>query len=225
MNLNEAKKILMDTSEKIKQSVSVEMEKRIFSYETFGKEIEVSVQNLIIEVFEQVGHKEIRKAKDKNEFPDLTITLSDGLLAIDIKAGNHYKKGDCCWKRCNNSENDLGTIRSWPEKLNKFGGDNIYYVFIEYSISDKLHQIETVRIDPFYKFLDINSKGLLKYRKKDGNLRPKDFGVQSKIDSVSQFNSLLTITTIERAKSIIQEHIETIPKEQRNAFLNELKTD
>jgi hypothetical protein len=225
MNLNEAKQILLNSSGNIEQTVVSEMQNKKFSYETFGKEIETSVLDLIIEIFDKAGQKEIRKAKDKNEFPDLTVTLSDGVLAIDIKAGNRYKKSDGCWKACNNSENDLGTIRSWPNKLSKFGGDNIYYVFIEYSISDKLHQVEAVRIAPFYEFLDINTKGFLKYRKKDGNLRPKDFGVPAKIKSVEQFESLLILTAVERAKSIIREHIETIPKEQRNALLDELKAD
>lgn len=225
MNLNEAKQILLNSSGAIEQTVASEMLKKKFFYETFGKEIETSILQLLTETFIKAGQKELKIAKDKNEFPDITITLSDGLLAIDIKAGNRYKKSDGHWKACTNSENDLGTIRSWPEKLSKFGGDNIYYVFIEYSISDKLHQIEAVRIDPFYKFLDINTKGFVKYRKKDGNLRPKDFGVPSKINSVSQFKSLLALTAIERAKSIIREHIETIPKEQRNALLDELKAD
>jgi hypothetical protein len=225
MNLNEAKQILLNSRGDIEKTVASEMLKKKFSYETFGKEIETSVLDLLIDVFNKAGQKEIRKAKDKNEFPDLTVTLSDGLLAIDIKAGNHYKKSKGRWTACKNSNNDLGTIRSWPEKLKKFGGDNIYFVFVEYGINDNLHQIEAVRIAPFYKFLDINKKGLLKYRKKDGHLRPKNFEGNSKINSVAQFEPLFITTAIERAKSIITEHIETIPKEQRNALLDELKAD
>jgi hypothetical protein len=88
-----------------------------------------------------------------------------------------------------------------------------------------LHQVEAIRIAPFYEFLHINTQGVLKYRKKDGNLRPKDFGGLAQIKSVTQFESLLILTEIERAKSIIREHIETIPKKQRNALLDELKAD
>ena len=225
MNLKEAKQILQNAKGDINSVVTAVMESRTFSYETFGKEIEPFVLDSLIEVFNKSGQKKLRKAKNKNEFPDLTVTLSDGLLAADIKTGNHFKKSNGRWVSCNNSNNDLGTIRSWPDKLQKFGGDNIFFIFVEYSITDTLHQVEEIRIAPFYKFLDISSHGLLKYRKKDGNLRPKDFDAPSPIDSVEKFTVLLKATEIERAKSIIEEHIKTIPKEERNVFLDQLKVD
>jgi hypothetical protein len=73
----------------------------------------------------------------KNEFPDFTL-LTNPMLAIEIKSGNHYKLQDGRWSSCSNSENDMGTLNKWPEKLRMFGGQYIYYVFIEYSLTDTL---------------------------------------------------------------------------------------
>lgn len=225
MNLEQAKKLLHGASDSIASSISDAMTKRTFSYEIFGKEIEPCALESVKSVFRANGHNNFSEAKDKNEFPDLTIMLEDGNLAVDIKTGNHFKKEKGHWVKCQNSNNDLGTIRSWPKKLEKFGGENIFFVFVEYSITDKTHVLNTVKIAPFYMFLDLNKKGLLKYRKKDGNLRPKNFDSPAVITSYAIFGTLFRKTEVERAKSIIEEHIETLPKNERNILLDKLKLD
>ena len=225
MVLKEGKKILINAQTAVAKHVTEIMNGKKFSYKTFGQEIESYVSESMEKVFRQAGQKSVKRAENKNAFPDLAVVFSDGTLAIDFKTGNHYKKKRGNWVSCNNSNNDLGTIKSWPGKIKKFGGENIFFVFVEYSINDSIHKLETVTIDVFYKFLDVNMNGVLKYRKKDGNLRPKNFNAPSKIKSFEEFNKLFEQTSILRAKSLISEHLETIPKKDRNSFLDSLKTD
>jgi hypothetical protein len=225
MNLKQAKEVLVGCEGTILKEISRLMTKRKFAYETFGKDIEMDVVALIEKKFCDNGHNQFRRALNKNDFPELTVILSDGQLAIDIKAGNHCKKKGTKWCSCSNSNNDLGTIRSWPEKLRKFGGENIYFVFVEYCINDTTHELRKITIAPFYMFLDVNSSGLLKYREKDGHLRPRNFNAKPVITSMAKFNALFRTTEIQRSKNIMRQHIKNIPKSERAAFLNELKSD
>jgi hypothetical protein len=63
-----------------------------------------------------------------------------------------------------------------------------------------------VQIAPFYKFLGLNKDGLLKYREKDGNLRPKNFDEISPVKSFDQFKKLFKKTVIYRSRRIIKKH-------------------
>ena len=65
-----------------------------------------------------------------------------------------------------NSENDMGTLSEWPRKIAKFGGENIYYIFVIYNFNDKTKEVLDVVVAPFYQFIGLNSDGLLKYRKR-----------------------------------------------------------
>lgn len=199
-----------------------------FNYRTFGVDIEQHVTEQLIVLFKDAGF--IKKttdyhiAEDKNEFPDFLLKI-DPPLAIEIKTGNHYRLANGTWTDCKNSENDMGTLNKWPEKLKMFGGDNIYYLFVEYAFTDSEQKIVTIKFAPFYMFLGLNSDGTLKYREKDGNLRPKDFDVESPIKTLEQFNELIPKTIIYRSKRIIIKHLNNIPSAQRDAFLDSLKTN
>ncbi len=117
----------------------------------------------------------------------------------------------------------MGTLNSWDKKLNKFGGDNIYYVFVIYHFDDSIKKVIGVEIDSFYKFLDINKNGVLKYREKDGNLRPRDFYSPSKIQTLQQFNGLAKKTERYRSMRIIKKHFGLLSSDDRKKILNELE--
>ncbi len=218
---------LLSSREHFRTALKAIIEANKFNYRSFGIEIEDYAHEILVEVFKQAGlinrGEDYKIAKDKNEFPDFTL-LTKPNLAIEIKSGNHYKLQNGRWCSCNNSENDMGTLNKWPEKLRIFGGQYIYYVFIEYCLTDTLADIVDVKIAPFYKFLGLNRDGLLKYREKDGNLRPKDFDVVSPIQTFEEFENLIPKTIEYRAKRIIKKHLQSIPEGERNSFLDSLKT-
>ena len=185
------------------------IENNSFNYRTFGIDIEPYISSALIEVFKKKGFIKSEKdyfiAPDKNYFPDFELKTSP-LLAIEYKSGNKTKLFKGKWIECKNSNNDMGTLNTWLKKIKKFGDNNIYYIFIIYKISDKDKNITDVQIEPFYKFIGLNKKGLLKYREKDGNLRPKDFNEPSLIKSFKQFEDLFEKTVVYRSKRIIKKH-------------------
>lgn len=198
---NNKKKTLVLLKEVIKQNT--------FNYRTFGIDIEAYLSDILVKLFKENGfitkNGDYVLAPHKNYFPDFTLKISP-CLAIEYKSGNKSQSKDGKWISVKNSENDMGTLNEWPKKIDSFGCDNIYYIFIIYNFNDHIKEILDVQIDPFYKFIGINKDGFLKYREKDGNLRPKDFDSRSPITSAQEFLKLLGRTNIYRSERIIKKH-------------------
>jgi len=205
-----AKRALVSSELEIKKALIKSVSGKNYSYKTFGSQVEDHASDALIEVFKKKGFikrkSDYKPAPNKNYFPDFTLLSVKPNLAIDFKSGNHSQLRKGKWREVKNSENDLGTLNSWPGKLKKFGGNNIYFVFIHYNFDGKEKKILGVEIHPFFKFLGLNTAGLLKYREKDGNLRPKNFGSQPKVTSLIRFNDLIGKTICYRSKRIINKH-------------------
>ncbi len=180
-----------------------------FNYRTFGTAIEEYISDILIEIFKKADFVENDKdyilAPNKNYFPDFQLKTSP-ILAIEYKSGNEIKLEKGKWISCKNSNNDMGTLNTWLSKIKKFGNKNIYYVFVIYKFDNVTKEITDIQIAPFYKFIGLNKVGLLSYREKDGNLRPKDLFEKSQITSFEQFNRLFKKTIIYRSKRIIKKH-------------------
>ncbi len=196
-----------------------------FQYTTFGVEIENYLLPEVIKILKEKklikSDSDFQRAENKNKFPDLKI-LTPKLIALEIKAGNHSRKKGSEWVKCTNSNNDMGTLFSWDKKIKEFGGENIFYIFVEYDFNTS-KKILDVKIEPFYSFLAYNKDGLLKYREKDGNLRPKDFNKQSPVKSYEDFEKLFTRTEIYRSWRIVKKHFKNIPLEERKELLKDLQ--
>lgn len=218
-------KTLQSSKSRILSHLKKVIKERDFNYKTFGTDIEDYLIDEIIEILKGKklvkNNNDFHRAENKNEFPDLKI-ISPNLLALEVKSGNHSRKKGNKWITCKNSNNDMGTLNSWQAKIKKFGGQNIYYVFVEYNFNTK-KEILDIKIAPFYEFLALNKDGLLRYREKDGNLRPKDFSKVSIIKTFDQFQSLFKKTEIYRSIRIIKKHLKNIPKKEVKKIFNNLK--
>lgn len=177
------------------------------NYKSFGTTIEKPVIKYLQEALKyKFNSLKIKTAGNKNEFPDLSI-VADKKIALDIKSGCKYNGK----KIIKNSNNDLGTIRSWSEKIEKY--EEILFLYIIYEREGEyVKDIKSVKISEFYEFIGINKDGLLCYRKKDGNLRPLNFEDfdKPKINSLKSFEELLEITNLYRSLDIISEHISNV---------------
>ncbi len=172
-------------------------------YTTFGKQIEDSICEALIGYFKEKKLLTTHKiAPTKNDFPDFEL---NGSYAFEIKAA---------WNK-SNPENDMGTLNSWDKKLD-FYKDDIYYIFVKYNCGDDgtVIGIDAVYIDNVYNFIGKNGDGYLKYREKDGNLRPKswnDFSSnKSYVANYSDFRKQLAETDDYRAYRIISKKIKQI---------------
>jgi len=226
MDNTNAKQYLLGSQDKLLKHLQQVVKSHSFNYRTFGTEIEEFVTAKLIEIFTEGGFikskTDYKIAENKNVFPDFILESTTPPLAIEIKSGNHSKKDKGKWSLCTNSNNDMGTLNMWAEKLQKFGGENISYIFIEYNFNDREKKIIDVKIAPFYRFLGLGKEGTLKYREKDGNLRPKGFNEPSPITSLNEFKGLLSKTIIFRSKRIAKKHLLKIPQEERKKVLEEL---
>ncbi len=180
-----------------------------FDYRTFGTAIEKHLSNIIVKIFKERGfirnNRDYIVAPHKNYFPDFELKTAPP-IAIEFKSGNKSQNRKGKWVTVKNSENDMGTLNEWPKKIKRFGGENIYYVFVIYNFNKKTKQILSIEIAPFYKFLGLSKGSVLKYREKDGNLRPKNFDAEPPIKNLSQFEQLFNKTIIYRSKRIIKKH-------------------
>lgn len=220
-NTTEAIKTLLNAKSGILDYLKADIDINNFDYRTFGTAIEEHVAKALILIFKENHFIQIPEdynvALNKNDFPDFTLhTLPN--LAIEFKSGNKSQLRKGKWVTVKNSENDMGTLNEWPKKIAKYGGDFIYYVFVLYNFNDQIQEINEIQIAPFYKFIGINNGGVLKYREKDGNLRPKNFDAIPLINSLDQFNSLLNKTLVYRSKRIITKHKKIIKDASLNNY-------
>lgn len=206
---SEAVRILLSSKKEILSYLKKVVSSKHFNYRTFGTAIEDYLIIVLIKIFKEAGFirdkKDYKIAPHKNYFPDFELkTLPP--VAVEFKSGNKSQNRNGKWTNVKNSENDMGTLNDWPRRIDKFGGGNIYYIFVIYNFNDQTEEVQDVEIAPFYKFVGLNKNRLLKYREKDGNLRPKDFDADSPIRTLEQFEGLFNKTNIYRSKRIIKKH-------------------
>lgn len=213
-----AAEVLLSSKRQILEYLNNILKSKGFRYETFGKDIEDHLVDVLVRIFTKSdfikSKSDYTVARNKNDFPDFILNTKPP-IAIEFKAGNRSRQKGGKWVNIKNSANDMGTLNSWPSKLKKFPTKNIYGIFVIYDFNDKSKVIHDIEIDYFYKFLCITKKKILSYREKDGNLRPRDFNTKCKIENPEEFEKLLVKTGIYRSKRIIKKH-------QKN--INELKT-
>ncbi|WP_434290227.1 hypothetical protein [Clostridium botulinum] len=202
----------------IKQNLQSKVEAAgLNKYEIFGKEVEDPISDLIEEYLNYNNISYIAKrAENKNEFPDLKLIIDGKKYAFEHKAGE-----------VKNNANDLGTLNAYPEKIEKYG-DNIYCVYIKYSKATQNNSIiiNDVYFDKIYRFIGKTAKahGILKYRKKDGNLRPKSWGDFTNntvyFNTLAEFESAIPKTVKYRAEKLVLQHIESLDQDSLKDILN-----
>jgi hypothetical protein len=206
---SDAIKCLQSSEGKILTYLKRVVSSKDFSYRTFGTAIEEHLTDVIVKILTEGGfirnNSDYSVSPNKNYFPDFELKTKPP-LAIEFKSGNRsqYRMGK--WVRVKNSENDMGTLNEWPKKIKKFGGDNIYYIFVIYNFNETDKEVLSVKIAPFYQFIGLSKGRVLKYREKDGNLRPRDFDAEPPIKTLKQFMELLDKTIVYRSKRIIKRH-------------------
>lgn len=195
---------------------------KLHSYEIFGKEVEEILSDLIEEFLTQ--HSIVftsKRAKTKNDFPDLKLTINGINYAFEYKCGASDE----------GPNNDLGTINAYPDKISLYE-DNIYCVFVKYQKANSVHpyiQVLDVYLDKIYTFVGLSNPNVLKYRKKDGNLRPKVWNDFSNdvyyVQTLNHFKQLLKTTTSYRAYQLVLQHLEDITEEDKTLLYKRLMQD
>lgn len=221
-------KVLCDSRERLVAYLSKIVNTEKVNYRTFGTDVEDYILEEVVNILREAGVKgKIERAETKNDFPDLTVFITPK-LALELKAGSRYRFSRKMkkWGKCINSNNDLGTLSSWPKHLDEFGGENIYFIFIEYDFHEEPKKILDIRIGPFYELIGKNKAGFLSYREGDGKLRPRNFDAGQQIHSTDEFKDLLPKTAVYRSKRVVRKHqkiiednLKLIPEKEREEFI------
>ena len=201
------------------------------SYEIFGKEAETPISDVIEEFLSISGIQYTsQRARTKNDFPDLEVTINGVRYALEHKAGACNIKG----VRKNTAANDMGTLNAYPRKLQTYG-DNIYCVFVKYTVlDDDTIRINDIYFDKIYVFIGRGTgfDNQLQYREKDGNLRPKKWADMSRnityFHSIDEFRAAFAATERYRSERIALKHINKLDRvslENIKKYINRLLSD
>jgi hypothetical protein len=190
-----------------------------YRYHSFGTDFESYIAPLIKNYLEAIFPDiQVTLARNKNEFPDVTVKYNGETMAFDSKCGSHHQKTDKGWRKINQCETDMGTLREIEKKIEKFNG-KIVYIFAVYSCTDTIRCIYNIHVRPFYELIGTSQNGrIIKYRKKDGNMRPASFEKFNNphFTSLDQFVNDLAETKKYRSIDIIDEHLKLLKNQNDN---------
>lgn len=216
-------KILADLEKYAEKTILEEIQKQQASYHVSGKTIENIATKKVLDFFKENKKTKVldsRIPKTKTEWPDLTLKMdwSQGSLKtfFEIKAAD--SSGE--------PANDLGTLKSLWKKhiLDDLGPsnlDNLFMVFVKYSKKDgQITDVDKVYVAHYFKFIGTRKVGsveILKYRKKDGNTRPKTWEEIENIkvkhltkEELKSFAKRYYLASIFRSIDIMKEHREIL---------------
>jgi hypothetical protein len=156
------------------------------------------------------------KGKEKNRLADLAILCSEGNTAIAIKAA----------RRSDNPENDLGTFRQYPSKMMLFNAS--FDLWVRYDDSESKIRIDRIFFDRSLRFVGKSKlTGGAKYRKKDGNMRPKSWIMFDSGDcfwnTEEEFKAAIKRSALFRANALVEEHLENMTEEDQRLLYEQLK--
>lgn len=141
--------------------------------------------------------------REKNRLADFAITISGETIEISIKSA----------RRSTNPENDLGTFRDHPNRKKFFATS--FTLWVRYDDSGKEIMCDRVFFDRSWRFVGKSSLvDGVKYRKKDGNMRPKPWAMfdssASYWGSENEFEAAVNRAQVFRANELIKEYLDDL---------------
>jgi hypothetical protein len=156
-----------------------------------------------------------KEGSQKNRLADINVKALREHINLSIKTANASKS----------PQNDLGTIRNHPFRRKTFTG--------EFELWMKLRRVrgkwktEGIYFEESFKFVGKSkASGGVKYRKKDGNMRPKPWRMfttgESIWKSLAEFEKAVAVSKCYRANSIVKEHLGDLRKQDRRTVYDRL---
>ena len=154
--------------------------------------------------------------REKNRLADLAIVCGRQQIEISIKAAR--------WSA--NPENDMGTFHEHPARKKLFADS--FTLWIRYDDSGKEIKCDRVFFDRTWRFVGKSSLvDGVKYRKKDGNMRPKSWVMFDSEESPwkreEDFEAAVKRAEAFRANELITEHLKEMGEEDQRLLYERLK--
>jgi len=155
--------------------------------------------------------------REKNRLADLAIVCGTNVIEISIKAA----------RRSANPENDMGTFRDHPNREKIFSASFTLWVRYDDSGKDSI-RCDQVFFDRTWRFVGKSSLvDGVKYRKKDGNMRPKPWAMFDSGESFwkgeKEFAAAVKRAEVYRANELIKEHLDDLSESDQRLLYEKLK--
>lgn len=149
-----------------------------------------------------------RSGREKNRLADFAILCGTNVIEISIKSAS----------RSANPENDMGTFRDHPNREKLFAAS--FTVWVRYNNADESLRAERVFFDRTWRFVGKSTLvDGVKYRKKDGNMRPKPWAMfdsgKAYWESQEEFEAAVQRSETFRANELVKEYLTDLSEEDQ----------
>jgi hypothetical protein len=157
-----------------------------------------------------------RAGREKNRLADFAISCGTNVIEISIKAARAGA----------NPENDMGTFRDHPHRKQLFTAS--FTLWVRYTDAGGRFRCDRVFFDRTWRFVGKASLvNGVKYRKKDGNMRPKPWAMFDAGESFwkdeAEFEAAVKRAERYRANELIREHLENLSDNDQRVLYEQLR--
>jgi len=157
-----------------------------------------------------------RGGREKNRLADLAIVCPDGTIEISIKSA----------RAGTNPENDLGTFRDHPNRKQRFVA--AFTCWVRYPSAGETITAERVFFDRSWRFVGKSTLvDGVKYRKKDGNLRPKPWAMFDTGEAFwlteAEFEAAVKRSELFRANELVKEYLAELSESDQRVLYETLR--
>lgn len=151
---------------------------------------------------------ESNQGREKNRLADFAIVCGTNTIEVSIKAARNSGQ----------PENDLGTFRDHENRKKLFAAS--FTVWVRYEDKAGAMRAERVFFDRTWRFVGKSSLvDGVKYRKKDGNMRPKSWAMfdagKAWWESEAEFEAAVKRSESFRANELVKEHLRDLSEEDQ----------
>ena len=153
--------------------------------------------------------------REKNRLADFAIHCGTNSIEISIKAARNTGQ----------PENDMGTFRDHENRKKLFAA--AFTVWVRYEDKDGAMRAERVFFDRTWRFVGKSSLvDGVKYRKKDGNMRPKSWAMfdsgKACWESETAFEAAVKRSETFRANELVKEHLGDLSEDDQKLLHEQL---
>ncbi len=154
--------------------------------------------------------------REKNRLADLAIVCGTNTIEVSIKAA----------RSSGQPENDMGTFREHEQRKRRFAAS--FTIWVRYEDAGRSLRAQRVFFDRTWRFVGQSTLvDGVKYRKKDGNLRPKSWAMfdadQAYWQSEAEFEAAVQRSATYRANELVKEHLTDLSEEDQRVLHERLK--
>lgn len=154
--------------------------------------------------------------REKNRLADFAIRCGTNVIEISIKAARNSGQ----------PENDLGTFRDHPNRQRLFAAS--FTLWVRYEDAGGVLRAERVFFDRTWRFVGKSTLvDGVKYRKKDGNMRPKPWAMfdagKAYWPSEAEFERAVKRSETYRANELVKEYLTDLSEDDQRVLHERLK--